>query len=409
MRILHVIAQKPDSTGSGVYLHQLVSSLCSRGIEQAVLCGIDDGDSVNLPAAVRAFPVVFNTPQLPFHLCGMSDEMPYPSTRYRDLTPAMLEAWQGAYRQRLREALDAFNPDVVVCNHLYLLTALAVEEVQARPRRIPVLGICHNTCLRQLSQHGLERERIHAAIPQLSRVLALHSAQAAQISEFFGIPQERIGIIGTAYDSRAFRPLGVKPSLEGEPHGEPRIDLCYAGKISYKKGVHSLLAALNLLPCRPGVVRLRLCGGVSNSFQKTAIELLMRENRQDVRLLGRVSLEELVGVMQTSQVFVLPSFYEGLPLVVVEALACGCKVVVSELPGLRPWIEEKLPGAPVWYVPLPRMTDVDEPLKRDLPAFEQRLADAIREAVLAPPKTVDCSHLTWDALAARLLGFIAAL
>ena len=271
------------------------------------------------------------------------------------------------------------------------------------------MGICHNTCLRQLSQHGLERERIHAAIPQLSRVLALHSAQAAQISELFGIPQERIGIIGTAYDSRAFRPLGAKPSLEGEPHGEPRIDLCYAGKISYKKGVHSLLAALNLLPCRPGVVRLRLCGGVSNSFQKTAIELLMRENRQDVRLLGRVSLEELVGVMQTSQVFVLPSFYEGLPLVVVEALACGCKVVVSELPGLRPWIEEKLPGAPVWYVPLPRMTDVDEPLKRDLPAFEQRLADAIREAVLAPPKTVDCSHLTWDALAARLLGFIAAL
>ena len=72
-------------------------------------------------------------------------------------------------------------------------------------------------------------------------------------------------------------------------------------------------------------------------------------------------------------------------------------------------IEEKLPGAPVWYVPLPRMTDVDEPLKRDLPAFEHRLADAIREAVLAPPKTVDCSHLTWDALAARLLGFIAAL
>ncbi len=388
MRILHITAQKPDSTGSGVYLHQLVSSLCVRGIEQAVLCGIDDGDPVDLPAGVRSFPVVFNTPQLPFHLCGMSDEMPYPSTRYRDLTPAMLEAWQAAYRQRLREALDAFDPDVVVCNHLYLLTALAVEELQAHPQRIPVLGICHNTCLRQLSQHGLERERIMAAIPQLSRVLALHSAQAAQISELFGIPRERIAIIGTAYDSHAFRPLGVSPSMEGEPHGEPRIELCYAGKISYKKGVHSLLAALNLLPCRPGVVRLRLCGGVSNSFQKTAIELLMRENRQDVRLLCRVSLEELVGVMQTSQVFVLPSFYEGLPLVVVE---------------------EKLPGAPVWYVPLPRMTDVDEPLKRDLPAFEQRLADAIREAVLAPPKTVDCSHLTWDALAARLLGFIAAL
>ena len=115
MRILHVIAQKPDSTGSGVCLHQLVSSLCSRGIEQAVLCGIDDGDSVNLPAAVRAFPVVFNTPQLPFHLCGMSDEMPYPSTRYRDLTPPMLEAWKEAYRAAIRQALSMGQAgDVIV-------------------------------------------------------------------------------------------------------------------------------------------------------------------------------------------------------------------------------------------------------------------------------------------------------
>ena len=61
----------------------------------------------------------------------------------------------------------------------------------------------------------------------------------------------------------------------------------------------------------------------------------------------------------------------------------------------------------MWYVPLPRMQEVDEPVKRDLPAFERRLAQAIKDATLAPPCTIDCTHLSWDSLAARLLAALA--
>ncbi|MGN0039015.1 MAG: glycosyltransferase family 4 protein [Coriobacteriales bacterium] len=413
MRILHITAQKPDSTGSGIYLHQLVSSLAERGEDQAVLCGIDSGDPIDLPPGVDVYPVAFNTPQLPFHLCGMSDEMPYPSTRYRDLTPGMLAAWKGAYRSALRQALGRFKPDVVVCNHLYLLTALVVEELQALPQRIPAVAICHNTCLRQLEQHGLERELIRAAIPRLDLVFALHEEQAQRICRAFDIDPGKVRPIGTGYDSKLFRsaphPAPHPAAAERHEADEPAIELCFAGKITYKKGVHSLLNALNLLPCRPGAVHLRLCGGVSNSFQKAAIELLIQENRQNVELLGKLAPAALAEQMRASQVFVLPSFYEGLPLVLVEALACGCKAVVSDLPGLRPWVEENIPGAPVWYVALPRMQKVDEPVKRDLPAFEERLAQAIKDAALAPARAVSCAHLSWGALAARLLGSIREL
>ena len=69
---------------------------------------------------------------------------------------------------------------------------------------------------------------------------------------------------------------------------------------------------------------------------------------------------------RSSDVFVLPSFYEGLPLVTIEALACGCKVVATDLPGVRPWMEAMLPGAPVTWVASPRMTDVDTPVAADL-------------------------------------------
>ena len=62
MRILHITAQKPDSTGSGVYLAETVRALDRAGHEQAVVCGIAPGDPVDLPQGVRVRPVVFDTP-----------------------------------------------------------------------------------------------------------------------------------------------------------------------------------------------------------------------------------------------------------------------------------------------------------------------------------------------------------
>ena len=106
--------------------------------------------------------------------------------------------------------------------------------------------------------------------------------------------------------------------------------------------------------------------------------------------------------------FVLPSFFEGLPLVVIEALACGCKAVVTDLPGIRPWISENIPAAPVWYVEPPRMESVDEPVADDLPAFERRLAGALDTAAGAPaPSAADFAgieRVTWAGLAEKLIA-----
>ena len=48
MRILNITAQKPHSTGSGIYLTELVKNWNALGYEQAVLAGVYEEDSVNL-------------------------------------------------------------------------------------------------------------------------------------------------------------------------------------------------------------------------------------------------------------------------------------------------------------------------------------------------------------------------
>lgn len=77
MRILNISAQKPDSTGSGVYLAEMVRCELSAGHAAAVVAGVDASDAPTLPEGAEPYFVRFNTETLPFNVCGMSDVMPY--------------------------------------------------------------------------------------------------------------------------------------------------------------------------------------------------------------------------------------------------------------------------------------------------------------------------------------------
>ena len=71
-----------------------------------------------------------------------------------------------------------------------------------------------------------------------------------------------------------------------------------------------------------------------------------------VRLHGQLSPQELGDLLRQSSLFVLPSFYEGLPLVLVEAAACGCRIVATELAGVVDQLQAEL-GDSMEMVPLP--------------------------------------------------------
>ena len=146
MRVLSVTAQKPCSTGSGVYLTEVVRSLAKMGVSQAVVAGVTREDRVDMPEGVTVYPVYFSSEKLPYPVVGMSDEMPYTSTRYRDMTEEMAGQFKAAFLEVLDEAIEKENPDIILCHHLYYLTALIRAHYPAKK----VYGFCHNTDLRQM-------------------------------------------------------------------------------------------------------------------------------------------------------------------------------------------------------------------------------------------------------------------
>lgn len=148
---------------------------------------------------------------------------------------------------------------------------------------------------------------------------------------------------------------------------------------------------------------LRLAGGW-NAEQHRIAQKLIDDGGFDVTLLGPLSQTQLAEEFNRGDVFVLPSYYEGLPLVIAESMACGMKAVCTDLPGIRRQMEENLPGNGIVFIQPPKMIDADTPEPDSVEPFEKRIAAGIREAAAKERCVVSLQNLTWLGACRRILG-----
>ncbi|WBF69009.1 glycosyltransferase family 4 protein [Desulfovibrio subterraneus] len=365
MKILHILSQRPEQTGSGVYITQMMRQAHAAGHENALLAGVPD--RFNPPAheaCATSFFVRFGK-DLPHDVAGMSDVMPYPSVRFRDLSDAELNAYEACFAMRMQEAVNTFRPDIIHVNHLWLAASLARRLFPSHP----VMASSHGSDLRQFRTNPHLRPRVLAGCRGLDAVCALHEMQRRDICELYGISPDKVHVTGAGYDEELFS-CAVREPL-------PPVRICYAGKLSAAKGVPWLLRAVESLAGND--VRLDLCGSGSGDEQAA---ILRHAEALGGRVVvhGNLNHQALAQVMQQAHIFVLPSMFEGLPLVMLEALACGCRLVSTRLPG----VEEAFAGLPetvLRMVELPHLHGADTPVADDEPAFTAALADALCEMV----------------------------
>ena len=394
MRILNIIAQKPMSTGSGIYLTELVRVMAEQGHTQGVVAGVYKEDVISLPDTAKFYAVYYNSPELPFNIFGMSDEMPYESSRYCDMTRDMEEKFKKAFLTVIERAVEEIKPDIILCHHLYLLTSLVREHYP----KAKVYGFCHNTDIRQMGKHNLERDYIIENVRKLDRIFAPQKAQADEVVKAYGVEEDKITLVGIGYNQSIFNANG-----RTEEEGVKR--LLFTGKVSEKKGVMSLLKCLNKLDIPKERLMLTLVGGAGNEEEYGIIKELAKNCKYKVEFTGRLTPLQVADRYRSSDIFVLPSFFDAIPLVVIEALACGMKVVLTTLPGVLEFFANNAPEANIRYVKLPTLVNMDEPVKEELPEFEDRLAKAITESVNDESKAnASCvAKLSWENILKKVL------
>ncbi len=378
LRILHLLSQQPGKTGSGVYLQAMVHHAARAGYVQRVIAGIP-ADAV-MPALPhleesRVHAVRFGGPDLPFSVAGMSDVMPYESTRFSAFTVDMLDLYLDAFGGVLKHMKEKFRPDIIHSHHLWLVTALA----RVLFPETPIVTTCHGTELRQLDLAPHLAPFVIPACSRVDRVMALHAEHRERIISRYGISTDAVEVVGAGYRDDIFCPPEFSWS-DGEQ--TKTFDIVYAGKISRAKGVPWLIEALDRVRFPQGTkIRLLLAGSAGGDEGKVIQEEAARHG-ESVVFLGAVHQEVLAHMLREANLFVLPSFYEGLPLVVLEALASCCRVVVTDLPGMDHWLPGDLDVLGVVdRVQLPPLIGPDEPDPSGLPAFVEDLAAAITRQI----------------------------
>ena len=173
---------------------------------------------------------------------------------------------------------------------------------------------------------------------------------------------------------------GVDPSLfDMTSHQGPGQRLLYVGRLAAMKGLPILMESLASLRSRyPDLVLTVVGGGPERSaLEDQAARLGVGKN---VRFVGYRSQAEVRDEMQEADVFVLPSFAEGVPVVLMEAMASGVPVVATGIAGVAELVEDGVSGylvSPGDPIPL---VEAVEKLIED-PALRSRFGAAGRARV----------------------------
>lgn len=365
-KILHVIAQYPGKTGSGIFLQALVKEGSKKNYKQAVIAATSNKleDVEFKDSNIKFYPVEFNNEKINFDIVGMSDIMPYNSTKYSDLTDEMFSTWQESFLDVIKKALEEFKPDIIIAQHLFLLTSM-INKIKKNSK---IIVLSQGTELRQLELVPKYKDIVISGCKEVDVVCALNRYQKEEIAKVYGIDENRIKIMGVGYDSDIFF---------SHNNAKKHKRIVYAGKISKSKGVKSLISAFKNI--RDKEYELVLAGSGSNEEEEIR-NFAMDDSR--IKFLGCLPQNKLAEIIRESEAFILPSFYEGLPLVIMEALACGTKVIMSDIKGVKEWVGDSInsTGA-IIYIDLPRLVDVDIPLEEDVKDYEYRIKEAINTQI----------------------------
>jgi colanic acid/amylovoran biosynthesis glycosyltransferase len=147
-------------------------------------------------------------------------------------------------------------------------------------------------------------------------------------------------------DPQPFKVIHCGIRLEKYQYRPPRQKierLFCAARLSPEKGLTFAIQALRLLFDKGHDLELRLAGdGPSKAHLQELVDALRLADR--VKFVGFLTEAEVIDELQNADLFVLPSFVEGLPVSAMEALAIGVPVIATNIAGTSELIEDGRTG-----------------------------------------------------------------
>jgi glycosyltransferase involved in cell wall biosynthesis len=253
----------------------------------------------------------------------------------------------------------------------------------SRMLRVPAVIKLHGSDMYVVAKGRAARRFLRWALPRASRVVAVSRPLADEAAEL-GVPRERIAVVPNGVDRERFHPRDRAAARKQLGLAAGRL-VVYVGRLEERKGVLDLMAAFERLP---NDVSLALVG---DGAARQACEQVAAGRR--IHVAGARPFDEVPLWMAAADVVTLPSWNEGTPNVVIEALACGRRVVATRIGGIPDLVHSSVLG------------ELVEP--RDPAALADALARATAADYDAQAVAAAAGGSAWQESASRLHAVLA--
>jgi teichuronic acid biosynthesis glycosyltransferase TuaC len=236
-----------------------------------------------------------------------------------------------------RRALRGHAPKAIVGTYAFPdgFAAVAIGRLTGLPAVIKVVG----TDVDSLDKRGLRRSMSLWGLRRARRIVSVSPYLKSKLVEH-GIEPAKVAVVYNGVDSNTFRlrdaasarqELGL--SLQGNI-------VLFVGRLHRDKGLAELISPESLAACQRMAARIVIIGeGADRSYLEQ--EIRDRSLQDQVRLTGQMAPAQIATWMAAADCLCLPSYHEGQPNVILEALACGLPVVATRVGGIPEVVNER--------------------------------------------------------------------
>lgn len=302
---------------------------------------------------------------------------PFKVKRLKSLVLANTTIMPGLFFELLRTSRDDFV-------HVHITQAFAPEMVwlASKIKRFHYVAHIHIDAppsgpagfLLKIYKPLFLKRVLHAA----SYVIVFTDEQKSDVYHKYSVPENRIKVIVNGVENKFY--------FNKSRHLSKMPKLLFVGRLGYQKNIPQLLNALSGISDQFETVLVGN-GELESSLKQLAQELQLN----NITFAGRKDGKELLDYYEASDIFVLSSEREGMPLVLLEAMAMGLPIVATDVTGNRDVVINSKTGL---LVPLNNPDAFRESLlamKSDAKQYE-RMSKAARTAA---------NKYSWEMVAAQ--------
>ncbi|MFU1783389.1 glycosyltransferase [Haloarcula japonica] len=244
-------------------------------------------------------------------------------------TPKIPVVGIGASVPCLSRYLSVRSPAIMFSQMTYANDIHLVSQLVARSDTVSI-GTIHNTLgMQEKSKEKLVQSLQRRLAGQANQFVAVSEGVAESVVEYVGIDREKVSVLHNpipVHDVQAQAQESVDHRWLASPEHEVVLGI---GRLERAKNFSSFLRAFAQLHANRPQTRAIIVGKGS---KRSELEDLARElDIEDVVSFAGF-VDNPYGFMGSASVLAMSSIHEGLPTVLIEALACGCQVVSTDCP-----------------------------------------------------------------------------